>query len=964
MLGTLINERYLLQAQIGEGGMATVYMAEDKVTKGKVALKIISSALLDKPELLKRFKREFSACSKVKHKNVISLFDMGVTQVGAPFYTMEFLPHPSLADVIKDIGPMDDRQALLITIQLTRALAHCHGLGVIHRDVKPDNIIVTPEGRLLLVDFGLAADAEQTALTADGAILGTPHYMAPEVVKGQPATEAADIYAVGAVAYEMLAGHRPIVAESLQEAMMAILCGQIEPIAQLRENLPSQWSTVIAKAMALEAKDRFGSMNELLQSLGQLWQLYVQTEEKREKRISSAKEQLEQSVQSFEKQGLLANRYKILRKLGEGGMAIVYEAEDRDENRVAIKVMSSALTEVDGLTERFDREFTTCQKLSSPNIVKLYDKGTLPSGQPYYTMEYLPFPSIEDILQSTVEPLDEERIQSWMVQLAKAMCHYEGEGILHRDIKGANVIITDEERLVLVDFGLAYDESASKLTRTGAILGTPYFLAPELLTGNRPTIASDIYAVGVLMYECLTGSLPFKSKTMESLLISILNGEYVPLEEVRGDLSPRWAPIVGRCLARKPAARYGSPKELLDDLQGKKVAHRAKKKIEKKKPRESPKSTVVEPKEKNGYLFLILTFLLLGSSLAFLFSGKNDVEAKKPNKRPVGSMKLEKLISKKVDKGVDIQWHGLRAEKVLLLKSDGREEFIAISSPSSSKYIVHLEKVDEGIEDIRLMVQRGSGMRKLSLRELLRKESSKLSDALQSVDTRILMAAKLKPGNTKAQLEELLQQTSMMDEYERAVELSPLVLSTSLLSFEQRNRFHDGLMRIWTFYVANAVRKDRVHLSIPCPYLGAYAISNKSAGKVVKELTLLDEYVRIGEKPLVRRPEAPIQRCEKTFSLVDLPSCTGCELMILTDNGLHDGAMSVDINGRYDNLCYGSPVIPKLTDAPSDQVVYLRLPLKALRVGENNIVLRNHALYRGRSTRTVGVRKITLRFLQ
>ena len=967
MIGTLLNERYLLQAQIGEGGMATVYLAEDRVSQRKVALKMISTALLDKPELLKRFKREFSACSKVKHKNIISLFEMGVTQSGEPFYTMEFLPHPSLSEVISDVGPIDESQALRIIIQLTKALEHCHSLGVIHRDVKPDNIIVTPKGRLMLVDFGLAADAEQTALTADGAVLGTPHYMAPEVVKGQAAKEAADIYAVGAVAYEMLAGHRPIKAESLQEAMMAILCGQIEPITQLRPNLHPLWQEVIGKAMALELDERYPSMSKLLEGWGRLWQLHAKAEEERESKLSQAKEQLHKSLQTLGEEGLVAKRYRIVKKLGEGGMATVFEAQDvKSRKTVAMKVMSSQLTEVAGLGERFVREFNTCQKLESDNIVKLYEMGKLTSGQPFYTMEFLPHPSVEEILQGTKEPLPEERVHTWMVQLAKAMVHYEAAGVLHRDIKGANVIITNEERLVLVDFGLAYDEDASKLTRTGAILGTPYFLAPELLTGNRASIASDIYSVGVLLYECLTGSLPFKNKTMESLLISILNGEYTPLEELRPELAARWSPILARCLARNPKKRYGNAKDFLSHLQGKTSPKKKKAKLRPRPKKKSEPKVIVkaETEAKSKFFHLLLLFGLVGILSAFFLLSKKTEKVSKVLK-PIGPMKLEFVAAREDGNQLSLKWKGVAAQSLLILRQDGSQSSLELARPIKGLSSVLVDGLDEDVKDIRLLVRRGERVRKVSLRDTLRKETSAIVDALQLVDPRLLMAARLKTNkDIKSQLEQLLQETSAMDEYERAVALSPLLLGTSLLSFNERKRFHEGLMRVWVFYVANAVRKDRIRLSIPIPQFASYSISNSSAGRVIKEVVLLSKYLRIGEKPLVRRPESPIQKHSMEFTLVDLPQCRGCELKIHTDNGLHDGAMSLALGSRFEGLCYGSPIIPKANSAPSDQIVYQRIPKDALKAGRNKLVIAHHALYRGRSSRTVGVRKITLRFLQ
>ena len=970
MLGTILNSRYEIKKLIGEGGMAKVYLARDKKESRDIALKMVSDELVRKPELLKRFKREFTACSKLNHSSVISLYDLEKTDNGLPFYTMELLPHPSLQEVVKDVGPMAPKRVLSIVIQLARALQLCHSKGVLHRDVKPDNIIVTPNGRLVLVDFGLASDVEQTALTADGAVLGTPHYMAPEILKGEQATEQTDVYAVGAVAYEMLAGRRPIEPDLLQEAMMAILCGQIVSIDDVRDDLPPLWSQIIQQAMAVKKTERFPSMEALLTQLEKLWSQYELSENEKQSEEVKMASQLKAVIESDTK-SLLDNRYQIEKKIGEGGMAAVYKALDTKTGKVvALKAISGHLRKVDGLVERFDREFKTCKSLNCENIVKLYDKGELPGGSPYYTMEFLPYPSLDDVLKSAKE-INLARVQSWMVQLAKAMVHYEKKNILHRDIKASNVLITDEDRLVLVDFGLAYKDSATKLTKTGAILGTPYYLAPELLTGTKATIASDIYATGVLMYECLCGQLPFRGNSMETLVLSILSGEFEKPSVFRKDLPPRWETIVSTCLARNPNDRYVSAKELLDALQGKKTKRR-KKTLPTKKKKQAHKAPVAKKEHSSGgsffkllpFVFCLLLLSVIGAR-SLLFKREQTVKNKNQGfKGP--NTKLELNSVERVAAGLRINLTRIEgADKLQLLQKDGEAVVLPVYAKEQHMY-AQLSNVNEQTEDMRLLVEQSGRLRKVSLRGLLRKEANKLSEVLLELDPKDLMARRLKPDKPiKEQIFSFLQQTELLDEYERALELSALVLSTSLLSLDERNQYQQGLLRVWIYFLANLIRKDRIRLPIARPDLGAYEISTKSAGIAEKEFVLIEprEQLRLGSIALTPHNNAPRQVFEKEFELADLQSFKACELLVETDSGLHDAAFVLELNKRYKNICYGSPAMPEATTTEGMRV-YCRVPIQVLKLGGNRLVLRNHELYRGKSSRNITVRQIALRLIR
>ena len=183
---------------------------------------------------------------------------------------------------------------------------------------------------------------------------------------------------------------------------------------------------------------------------------------------------------------LIDGRYGIVKLLGKGAMAFVFEADDEknDGHKVAIKVMQPPLDRQPPLRKRFKGEFEACERLDHRNIVKVYSMGELPNGSPYYAMEYLPYPALDDVLLKEVE-LSVDMTINYLRQIASAFDAYHPTGVVHRDLKPANIIVTDEDRVVLVDFGLARDVNRTTLTKTGTMIGTPTIFVTGHLDGAQ-----------------------------------------------------------------------------------------------------------------------------------------------------------------------------------------------------------------------------------------------------------------------------------------------------------------------------------------------------------------------------------------------------------------------------------------------------------------------------------------------
>ena len=254
--------------------------------------------------------------------------------------------------------------------------------------------------------------------------------------------------------------------------------------------------------------------------------------------------------------GAMLGPYRIDRKLGEGGMGSVYLATDsRLNRRVAVKVISRGLARTAEARSRFLREARSAAALSHANIATLHDIGE--TGEiPWLVMEYVEGVSLRSRLTG---PLSQSTWRRYAGEIAAALEHAHSRRIIHRDIKPENILITDDDRVKVIDFGLAralhlQPAGSSTITETNAFVGTPAYAAPELLTGGTASARSDVYSLGLVLYEMACGEQPFSGLTGHALISAILSGSY-PACETRSRIPPHFAALIHRCMSREPAAR-------------------------------------------------------------------------------------------------------------------------------------------------------------------------------------------------------------------------------------------------------------------------------------------------------------------------------------------------------------------------------------------------------------------------
>jgi serine/threonine-protein kinase len=266
-VGELIVGRYELEELVGEGGMSTVYRAYDTVLERRVAIKILHEHFSGDPEYVERFRREARAIARLAHPNVVTVIDRGEWS-GRQFIVFEHVAGENLKAVVLREGPLPVDRALDLAAQIARALAFAHSLGIVHRDVKPHNVLLDSSGTAKVTDFGIARalDAEDE-LTATGTVLGTGQYLSPEQANGERGDERSDQYSLGVVAYELLTGEVPYSGDGLMAVALRHVRDPVPSVRALRPDVPVRVDAVVARALAKRPEDRFGSMEELAAAL-------------------------------------------------------------------------------------------------------------------------------------------------------------------------------------------------------------------------------------------------------------------------------------------------------------------------------------------------------------------------------------------------------------------------------------------------------------------------------------------------------------------------------------------------------------------------------------------------------------------------------------------------------------------------------------------------------------------------
>ena len=522
---------YRIDDAAGRGGMGVVYRATDLRLKRAVAIKVIAAELARDRDFRERFARETEIAAQIEHPHVIPLYGAGETEDGQLYIVMRYIEGINMAELIVQRGRLDERLAAQLVSQIASALDAAHTQGLVHRDIKPANVLIAgPAGEYhaYLTDFGLAKRARsETGLTARGMMVGTIDYMAPEQADGSPVDLRTDVYALGCVLFEALAGAPPYAGATDMAKLVAKITEPPPLISQTVAGVSAEFDAIIAHALARDPDDRYRSAGELGRAA-----------------LAAAGRQAITIVPREIGVGSVLADCLIEDVAGEGGMAIVYRATQMKLGRtVALKVMGTDVARDAAFRARFERETRVAASIDHPNVVPIYWAGDA-DGQLYIVMRFVQGSNLKQMVLSEGR-LDPERAVATIEQIAAALGAAHERGLVHRDVKPGNVLIEDSTgRVYLTDFGLAKTLTDTDITGSGELLGTTRYIAPERNRGlGHDDLRGDIYSLGCLLWDLLGGI------------------DRVNLEQVPG-VGPKLRAVVLRATELEPSARYGSTAEM------------------------------------------------------------------------------------------------------------------------------------------------------------------------------------------------------------------------------------------------------------------------------------------------------------------------------------------------------------------------------------------------------------------
>jgi serine/threonine protein kinase len=567
--------RYIVTGELGEGGMGKVYRATDPDLRRQVAVKVptfVGPAVI-RSSARDRFLREARAAAAVRHPHVCPIHDVG-EQDGIPYVVMALVEGGSLHTGI-DLLP----HAVELVRQAAEGLAAVHAAGIVHRDIKPGNILLGADGQALLTDFGLARyEADGDRLTADGGLIGTPAYMAPEqaALGAGPVGPHTDIYSLGAVLYDLVAGRPPFVGTAL-EVIYQVGQAALPPPSRFRPGLDRNLEAIILKAMSRRPEDRYRSASAFAEELRRWLEESHTTDTPGSLERTIAYETANATIRSdssdpsaeVAEMPARLGPYEITGKLGEGGMGVVYLARDsRLERQVALKVMRPEITS-QSMRKRFLREARACAAIAeNPHLVTIYQVGE-EQGIPFLAMQYLKGSSLNDRLKEGARFGAREVLRIGR-EVATGLAAAHERGLIHRDIKPGNIWIeTPSGKVKVLDFGLARpieEEDQDNLTQSGQILGTPGYMSPEQADGEPVDGRTDLFSLGCVLYQLAAGRPAFTGKGSLGVLKALVTQNPPPPHQLDPSVPRSLSNLIVRLISKDPSERPASAGLLVDEI--------------------------------------------------------------------------------------------------------------------------------------------------------------------------------------------------------------------------------------------------------------------------------------------------------------------------------------------------------------------------------------------------------------
>jgi serine/threonine protein kinase len=611
---------YQIQKALGQGLYTAAYLARDESSELDVVVRVLRPELVNSPEIRAQFLDLSRKSLKLVHHNLVLTREVkAYSDRHIYFVVRDYVDGVTLQKLVESGRVFSPDQIMKILRQLLRALTPLHANGIVHGSIKPSNVFLCGEDRVILGDLALPSRGISIQLDR---LSYDYRYAAPEMFRqGGTLGQWSDFYALGCVAYELVCGAPPFVSDNHFELAGQHVRDAVVPPSQRGSILGPAGDALLLRFLAKSTSDRIQNLDEALQSIDDLHtallprvklkspsapilgeesllryatdvalslvsfpedlrsvedtddtivlpvgavftqDTYATTIDRDRKSSTDGLEQVPPQI----------GRYVMIRILGEGGLGRVYLAEDaRLARRVAIKVSAATFFSRDADRARFCREAEAMARLRHQNIVSIYDVGEQDSSI-YVVLEYADGGDLSQRLRDRAWPPDE--VARLVATLARAIHYAHSQGIVHRDLKPSNILFDKDEIPKISDFGLAKligeQQEDAMNTAEGMILGTPSYMSPEQVRGEISGIgpAADIYALGVILYELLAGRRPFVGGTPTEMLSKVLAYQADPPSRWHPGLPRELDAICLKCLEKKPERRYSTAAALADDLE-------------------------------------------------------------------------------------------------------------------------------------------------------------------------------------------------------------------------------------------------------------------------------------------------------------------------------------------------------------------------------------------------------------
>jgi serine/threonine protein kinase len=501
-------ESYELGPAFMESPPSTFYRGTNRILGSQVMLRRLTIDPARAENVHETFFREQRLSATLRHPHIqraIDVFEADDALWSVHEYDIGRLTH----DIVRDDGPMALADAARLGAQVADALGHMHAANTVHGKLSPSLVMVSDRGEAILLNLVKAADLAAGIWPLRPTVLGLSPFTAPEEFLGERPTPASDLYGLAATIFFWLTGCWPRGGATTEEALARARDGApLEDLAGLCPDISPTLAERLQSALSADPDERRGSVDALGSVL-----------------VEIHRRQAAEWPSGFQTGALLTPRgcdagVEILSRHGAGAFGIVLRARDRQDGAIlAVKALKPEHRDDQNAQERFLREARALQQIDHPNVVAIRGVGE-EHGTPYAIMEFIGGPDLATLLlrEGTLPPARVARLGKG---LAEGLAAIHGEGILHRDLKPHNVLVAEDTRPVIADFGIARQGKATRLTMTGQLAGTPLYMAPEQFAGAEPTAAVDLYALGTILYELLTGSVPFQAEDTLSTITLI-----------------------------------------------------------------------------------------------------------------------------------------------------------------------------------------------------------------------------------------------------------------------------------------------------------------------------------------------------------------------------------------------------------------------------------------------------------